>query len=206
VSAIGRNAVPSVDECSTPTGQPIHQAFAALAATLNERGVRYAIIGGMALIQHTRLRTTDDIDVLLTIPQVETPGLFEALSERGFTVDLNRNIRELRDDGFTSLLFGNVVIDLMQPVIPTYAHVLDRAISTEILGHRVRICSAEGLIITKLIAMRSQDAADVQELLAAYGDKLDLAFVRAELETFTKLHDPRRETFEGWVRQAASQG
>jgi len=53
----------------------------------------------------------------------------------------------------------------------------------------------------KLIAMRSQDEADVQDLLAAYAGKLDLDYVRKELETFTEGSDPRRAKFELWVAQ-----
>ncbi|MCH7721432.1 MAG: hypothetical protein IH988_10690, partial [Planctomycetes bacterium] len=99
MSGIGSNGVPISDESLPPGGQMLRQAFEALVATLNERGVRYAIIGGLAIIQHTRVRTTDDIDVLLTVPQTAMPGLFEALRQRGFDVDLQRNIREFRDDG-----------------------------------------------------------------------------------------------------------
>lgn len=148
----------------------------------------------------------DDIDALLTVPQAAVPGLFEALRQRGFDVDLEQNIREFRDDGFTSIQFADVIVDLMQPLLPAYAHVLDRAITTDILGHQVRISSAEGLIVMKLIAMRPQDEADIQDLLAAYGDGLDLDFIHSELDTFAEPDDPRRSKFDTWVRQATTQG
>jgi len=168
--------------------------------TLNERGIRYAIIGGLAIIQHTRVRTTDDIDVLLDLPQVSIPGLFEALKKRGFRIELPRNIREFTEDGLTTIEYSDMIVDLMQPVLPAYAHVLDRVIRADILGHRVSISSAEGLVVMKLISMRPQDEADVQDLMAAYGDRLDLDFIRAELETFTDPEDARRAKFEMWVR------
>jgi hypothetical protein len=122
-----------------PTGLALQQAFESLIATLNEQGIRYALIGGLAVIQHTRPRTTDDIDALLAVPQLAMPALFEALRQRGFTVDPETNIRELRGDGFTTIQFAGLSVDLMQPVIPAYAHVLDRAISMDILGHPVRV-------------------------------------------------------------------
>jgi hypothetical protein len=147
--------VPNLDDSLPPSGQTIDRAFEALVTTLNERGVRYAIIGGLAVIQHARVRTTDDIDVLVVVPQIALPGLLESLRDRGFGVDILKNIREFRD-GLTTIHFGDVIIDLMQPVIPAYAHVLDRAIDAQILGQTARIGSAEGLIVTKLIAMRPQ--------------------------------------------------
>lgn len=198
--------MPTSDDSLPPAGQTLRQAFEALVSTLNERGVRYAIIGGLAIIQHTRVRTTDDIDALLAVPQVALPGLFEALRERGFTINLQQSIREFRDDGFTSIRFADVIVDLMQPMIPAYAHVLDRAISTDILGHSVRISSAECLVVMKLIAMRPQDESDIQDLLSAYGDELDFDFIRTELEAFTAPGDPRRAKFATWVRRSASTG
>jgi predicted nucleotidyltransferase len=189
-----------------PAGQTLQHAFEALVSMLNERGDRYAIIGGLAMVQHTRVRITDDIDALLTVPQISMPAFFQALRERGFTVDLDRNVREFRDEGFTSIQFADVIVDLLQPMIPAYAHVLDRAISTDILGHRVRISSAEGLVIMKLMAMRPQDEADIQDLLAAYGESLDIDFIRAELATFSMPDDPRRGKLELWIHQSRAGG
>jgi len=186
-----------------PTGQTLQRAFEALASTLNQRGIRYAIIGGLALIQHTRVRTTDDIDALLVVPQIAIPGLIEALRDRGFDVDLERNIRELRG-GLTTIRFADVLVDLMQPLIPAHTHVLDRAIDARVLGQSVRISSAEGLLVMKLMAMRPQDESDIRDLLAAYAGTLDLEFVRAELETFTNADDPRRAKFEQWVHEATA--
>jgi predicted nucleotidyltransferase len=184
------------------SGPILQQAFEALVTTLNERGIQYAVIGGLATIQHTRVRTTDDIDALLTVPQLAMPGFFEALRDRGFDVDVVRCIRELRDGGLTTIRYEEVLVDLMRPILPAYAHVLDRAVIARIYGHDVRVSSAEGLIVMKLIAMRPQDEADIRELLAAYGGKLDLAYIRAELDTFADAADPRRVKFESWVGQS----
>lgn len=192
------------DNSLPPSGPALRQAFEALVTTFQQRGIRYAIIGGIATIQHTRVRTTDDIDALLTVPQIALPGLFEALRDRGFAIDFLKSIREFRDDHLTTIRFGDVIVDLMQPVLPAYAHVLDRAIDAQILGHTVQISSAEGLIVMKLIAMRSQDESDIQDLLAAYAGKLDLDYVRSELDAFSKPDDPMRMKFETWVRQVTS--
>lgn len=95
-----------------------------------------------------------------------------------------------------------MLVDLMRPLLPAYTHVLDRATSATVFGQHVRISSAEGLIVMKLIAMRSQDEADIQDLLAAYAGNLDLEYIRRELETFTESNDPRRAKFEAWLGQA----
>jgi hypothetical protein len=192
--------VPNTDDSLPQTGPILNRAFEALVDALNEHRVRYAIIGGLAMVQHTRLRTTDDIDALLTLPQISMPGFFESLRARGFDLDTMKNIRELRDDGLTTIQFENIVIDLMRPALPAYAHVLDRAVDSQILGKSVRISSAEGLIVMKLIALRPIDQSDIQDLLTAYDGTLDLKFVRAELDSIMEKDDPRRVKFEGWVK------
>jgi hypothetical protein len=121
------------------------------------------------------------------------------MRDRGFEVDVETCIRELSDGGFTCVRFAGVLVDLLLPITPAHAHVLDRAITAEILGRKVPISSAEGLIVLKLTAMRPQDEADIHDLLAAYGPTLDLHFIRRELESFTEPDDPRRASFERWV-------
>lgn len=196
--------MPNFDDSLPPNGPTIRRAFETLTAALQERGIRHAFIGGLAVTQHTRVRTTDDIDVLLVLPQVSLPGFLDELGRRGFTIDPLRNIRELRDDGLTTVRYADVVVDLLRPVIPAMAHVLDRAVSSEILGQIVPVSTAEGLIVMKLMAMRPQDEADIRELLAAYGASLDVTFIRHELATFTQPDDPRRAKFESWVGELCS--
>ena len=197
--------MPNADDSLPPSGPTLRQAFDALVATFNERGVRYAIIGGIAIIQYTRVRTTDDIDALLAVPQLALPGLFESLKDRGFVVEPERNLRELRDDGLTTVRFADVIVDLMRPMLPLYAHVLDRAVSKEVLGQKVQMSSAEGLIVMKMVAMRPQDESDIKEMLAAFAGSLDLNYIRTELDTFADPDDPRRIKLESWVKEATRQ-
>jgi hypothetical protein len=90
---------------------------------------------------------------LLTVPPIAIPGLFDELGQLGFAVELARNIREMRDEGLTTVQFMDFNVDLMRPLLPADANVLDHAIDAQILGHTVRISSAEGLIVMKRMAM-----------------------------------------------------
>jgi len=195
----GSNGVSDADNSLPPSGQGLKQALRSLVETLDASSVRYAIIGGIATIQHGRVRTTADIDVLLTIPQIAMPALFSALLEKGFTLDLKRNIAELRENGLTTLRFQDVLVDMMRPILPVYSHVLDRAISADILGKSVRISTVEGLIVMKLIAFRPQDEADIQELISAYRGQLDMDYVRSEFATVANTDDPRWRKLEAWL-------
>lgn len=194
--------MPTSDDSLPPGWLTLRPAFEALATTLRDRRVRYAIMGGLAMSQHARPRATDDIDALVIVPQMAMPGLFETLGERGFKVEVVRNIKELRE-GFTTIRFRDVIVDLMGPLIPAYTHAMDRAIEAELFGQSVSVLSAEGLVVTKLIAWRPQDQTDIRDVLTAYGPDLDYGFIRAELATFAKADDPRWEKFEAWVREVS---
>jgi hypothetical protein len=198
--------VSSTDDSLPPTGMRLRQAFEALVETFHAHRVHYVIIGGVAVIQHTRIRTTVDIDALVSLPQTGMPGFFEALQARGFTVDVMRSIRELRDEGMTAIRFQDVVVDLMRPLLPAYAHVLDRSIEATVFGHSVKISSAEGLILMKVIAMRPQDELDVRDLLATYAGSLDIDFIRKELDAISEPDDPRRAKLESWVAEVRGTG
>ena len=62
------------DNSLPPSGQSLIQELKTLVETLHASSVRYAIIGGIATIQHRRIRTTADINVLLTVPQIARPA------------------------------------------------------------------------------------------------------------------------------------
>ncbi len=193
----------NADSSLPPSGQTLGQALKLLITTLENRAVQYAIIGGIATIQHTRVRTTNDIDVLLNVPQIDMPGMFDALEAGGFAIDMPNNITELRNDGVTTIRFGDVLVDFMRPVLPVYTHVLDRAISAQIVGQSVRISAAEGLIVMKLLAFRPLDESDIRDLLATFPGRLDLDYIRTEFTSVAESSDPRLAKFETWVAENA---
>lgn len=132
--------------------------------------------------------------------------MFEALRDNGFVVDPQRNIRELNQDGLTTIRYGDVLVDLLRPILPAFAHVLDSAVRTEIQGQLVPGSSAEGLIVMKLISFRPQDETDIQDLLAAYRGRLNMDWVRAEFTTVADPADPRWEKLESWIRELPATG
>lgn len=50
---------------SQPPRVPDEVDLIRLCRELNQRGARYIVVGGMAIIQHGFLRTTEDIDLLI---------------------------------------------------------------------------------------------------------------------------------------------
>jgi hypothetical protein len=57
--------------------------------------------------------------------------------------------------------------------------------------HSIRVASVEGLILLKLIAFRTQDLVDIENLIAAHPRTLDLEWIKTEWQTVAHIDDPR---------------
>lgn len=166
-------------------------ALAASAEGLRAGRINYAVIGGMAATFRGQPRTTKDLDLLLQVPQLQLPGLLDDLAARGFACDPPTTIREWTHEHMTTLSFRGIRIDWLKPVIPLYQHVLDRATEESWLSRPVRVASAEGLILIKLLAYRPQDQFDIENLVALNRDTLDLDWIQSEWATVAAADDPR---------------
>lgn len=157
------------------------RAVEILAEVFAARSIRYALVGGLATLMRGRPRFTQDVYLLLDVPQLALPGLLEDLAARGFDFDMTTVIREYVREHMTAFRFGSVRIDWLKPVLPLYARALADASPvpwTE--GCSVRIATAEGLILTKMVAFRPQDKVDIETLLIANRDEIDLGLIRRE--------------------------
>jgi Nucleotidyl transferase of unknown function (DUF2204) len=171
--------------------EDLQDALTSAADTLNAQNVAYAVIGGMAAGHRSQPRFTKDVDFLLQIPQIQLPGLLETLRQKGFEFDLPTTVREWTQHHMTKLMFRGIAVDWLKPVIALYQHVLDRATEQDWYDRRIRVASVEGLILLKLLAYRTQDLLDIENLSAFHRDTLDLDWIRSEWESIESLDDPR---------------
>ncbi len=172
------------------------EAVARLCATFDRAHIQYAIIGGIAVGTRSRPRATNDVDVLLSVPQLALPRLLKDLIAQGFTLDERKAIEEFVQHHITTFVFHGVRIDWLKPVVPMYQHVLDRAVDTPVFGNPLRVATAEGLILLKLTAARPQDVADIAALLSSNRGLLDLAWIEQEWCAAFDADDPRWQRFQ----------
>jgi hypothetical protein len=165
------------------------------AEVLARHGIKYAVIGGMAAGYRSQPRFTRDVDFLLSVPQIALPPVLEELADRSFSFDLLTTIREWNQENMTVLSYRGIRVDWLKPVIPAYTHVLERATEEFWLGSRICVASAEGLILLKLLAFRLQDQLDIEHLVAANRDDLDIAWIKDEWQMLAGMDDPRMRRF-----------
>lgn len=174
-----------------------------VAEVLGRYSVNYALIGGMAAAYRSQPRFTKDVDFLLDIPQSDLPMVLEELVGRGFSCDLLTTIREWDQEHMTVLKYHGIRIDWLKPMIPAFLHVLEHATEEIWFEQRIRVASAEGLIFLKLLAFRTQDQLDIENLAAANRDQLDVAWIQSEWQGLVGLDDQRMQRFLEIVGKSA---
>lgn len=183
-----------------PLAADLIRAVELLGATFADRSIRYALVGGLATMLRGRPRFTQDVDVLLDVPQLELAPLLEHLENRGFTLDLPTVVRQFVREHLTQFRFGAVRIDWLKPVLPLYRRTLTDASELPWTpGHRLRVATAEGLILTKLVAFREQDRSDISTLLAANRDMIDLDLIRGEWQPYAESETDRTAWLEATI-------
>jgi len=169
----------------------LRKALDEATAAMDHHAVSYALIGGIAVSYRSQPRFTKDIDFLVQVPPVVLPLLLEDLQRRGFEFDTLATIGEWTQHHMVTLSYHGIRIDWLKPLIPAYLHILERATDETWLDRPIRIASVEGLILLKLLAFRTQDQVDIENLVAANSDKLNLDWIRAEWQNLAGLDDPR---------------
>lgn len=170
---------------------PVHATMNRLAQRLERASIAYALMGGMAVNAHHYVRTTGDVDFLLT---PEGFAEFKRLFVPRYYEKLPGPPRKFRDRK------SNVRVDFLLTGLypgtgkPGPIAFPDPAAVCETID-RHQVIDLLTLVQLKLAARRHRDFADVVELMRynhlddAYGKKLH-ASVRSDIEC---LEEKRRE-------------
>ncbi len=147
---------------------------------LNDRGGRYIVVGGLAVVLHGHLRATGDIDLVVDFAAGEVARTLAALEGAGFQpyvpvpasdfADPVKRGSWVRDNGM--LVFslrptsGVPMVDLfLEHPIP-FEQLWDRSLLVTVRGVPVRVASIDDLIALKRQAGRPEDLTDAEALTA----------------------------------------
>jgi hypothetical protein len=163
------------------TAWALHQFFAS-------RGIRYAIIGGIAVQRWGQPRFTLDVDFTVLIPPGEERPLLKALVDtfagrRADAVEfaLRHRILLLHVPGAAD---ADISLGLPGYEDELVARTVEHDLGD---GRNVRLCSPEDLIIHKAVAGRPQDLLDLEGVILRQGRSLDVAYIRRWLHLFSDL-------------------
>lgn len=177
----------------------LSDAVRAIGAAFEKRAVPHALIGGLAFALRGRPRSTKDADFIVNCPALTLPALLEDLKSDGFEIDVMDFLQRWPADKFIVFKRGKVRIDWMQPILPIYANVLRSAKQEHWKDQSLRVVTAEGLILTKLLAFRQTDQTDIETVLIANRETIDLSIIRDEWAAFAKSEADRTAWLEAAI-------
>lgn len=148
--------------------------FGRILSDLNAAGVRYVLIGGIALIRHGVVRATRDVDAVFD-PEPANVDRIRGLIERwGATRPDGSPIPEgaVAGDRPIHLATPHGDLDLLPEKVASvsFAELLARAEIRRVDGIEAPICSLSDLVALKRLAGRERDLADLADLEAAHGE------------------------------------
>jgi hypothetical protein len=174
----------------------IPEALRVTLQTAGERlralGIPFAVFGGLAISHWKRFRATLDVDLLISIDNIDPDKLVDAFHSAGFRTKRQPPIIDLGDARLLQLFFEppetyvEIRLDLMIAINEYHRGVIARRVSGSLPGINspVDVVSCEDLILLKLNAGRVIDRADSAALVRTNRDSLDLPYLRKWIDHF----------------------
>ena len=145
---------------------------------LDARKISYALVGGLAASLHGRLRTTEDVDLIVLLDVHGALRFLHELNPAQFRPYFPEAETVLRQSFILALehVVTGVTLDLAVGVSGFEQQIVRRAKPVEIAGRAIHIATAEDLIVMKTLAGRPQDEQDIAGIIQRQRDKLDWAY------------------------------
>lgn len=180
----------AVDEKREGRMEDLVNALVDLQRRLDEAGIPSALIGGLAIGAWAKARLTRDVDIKILLHRQEHQRLLDLLTPDYHSLQADP-VLALRTNGIIFVLnsAGNR-LDIQLADTAFDEMLISRARTLELTpGKKARVCSAEDLIILKIIAQRPQDQIDVANVVQKQGHILDDRYVLKWLRQFEKALD-----------------
>lgn len=174
------------------------EALKALIVIFERMKLGYAVIGGLAVRAYGIPRPTFDVDFTLALSREGLSELYAAIEEHGHSV------LESYRAGWVDEVAGmplvklrtyiqghGVDVDIFLAETPFQLEILRRRKLAETIDGDLWLASPEDIILLKLMAYRTKDQNDVQDVLFAQG-QLDEVYLRhwaEELSVTTRLNE-----------------
>lgn len=163
-------------------------AFCRFAFTfLDEQGVRYLVVGGLAVVVVGEPRTTADADAIVFISPAEAEALIALAANAGFELQAAVELQRLAATGTMRFRRGHFQLDLITASLPFEESAFRRASHHELFGLRLPFPSPEDLILFKVLAGRDKDMLDALGVAHRHRDRLDVVYLEATLQPICEL-------------------
>jgi hypothetical protein len=171
--------------------------------------VPHATIGGVAVSLIAQPRMTQDIDAVIWLEENQWDAFLKSGADYGFAPRIADALEFARRARVLLLKHepSEVSVDLSLGALGFEREMIERATTVAIGSLRLKVATPEDLIITKVVAQRSKDIADIEAILAVQPD-LDHIRIRRWASEFAEALDmpELREILERLLGRHKSQG
>jgi hypothetical protein len=163
---------------------------------LNGQKLLYMIFGGYAVLVWGRARLTEDVDFKIRIHPEQFESLIRAAADV-FRIRTRNPLELLRELRVLPLETSTGIrADVVAAGLPYEEEAIRRAVPLAVGGLDVRVCTAEDLILHKIISDRPRDLEDVAGVIAKQTSKLDRVYLDPRVEEIAAgLERPTISTF-----------
>jgi len=154
--------------------------FEKILKGLDEEGVQYLVVGGIAVNLYGYLRGTGDLDVLVLLEEENLGRMTDAMKKLGYTERLPIKIQELQNEAFAKKLMEErslsafsympdgdvpVIVDVIVDGSLRFKELFERSVIKKLDDLDVPVVSIDDLIDFKKKAGRPKDLEDLRWLV-----------------------------------------
>ncbi len=155
----------------------IEEALGSVVSVLDEHGVPYMLIGGLANLAWGVARATQDIDITVRVEPADLANTVTMLA-RAFSALPEEPLAFVEETRVLPVVTANGIrADLIFAELPYQEQAIRRAHSVRLGNTVARVCRPEDLIIHKIISERPKDLDDVRGIVRTQGAKLDRTYL-----------------------------
>ena len=162
-------------------------ALADLTRVLSEGAIPYMLIGGLANIVWGEPRATLDIDVTVWVVDAQVPATVDLLG-RDFRILVEQPADFISRTRVLPLESASGVrVDVIFGLLSFEQDAIGRAVIVEVAGVAVKVCTAEDLILMKIISDRERDLQDVRGIVGRRLQSLDRGYLEPRIRELSQL-------------------
>jgi predicted nucleotidyltransferase len=156
-------------------------AIETVLSALNQKGVRYLVVGGVAVVLHGYLRTTADLDLVVELTDENALRAVQTLAGLGYRprapvsveafADPKSRTSWVKDKGMTvfslwSAAWPTLEVDLFVEEPFDFEEVYARSLLVDLDTTQARVVALNDLVALKQAANRPRDIEDIAALRA----------------------------------------
>jgi predicted nucleotidyltransferase len=167
---------------SSPSPETFYKQLVHVCHFLENNGISYMVVGGIAVSVWTAPRATVDLDFVIGLDEERLPSFIETATRAGLVIFDPKPIQFKKMKLLRMFLQGREAQLLMLDFILTdddyKRESLSRAVALPLEGDEIKVASPEDVILLKLLSARSQDRVDIENIIRMRKDSLDRNYLQ----------------------------